>query len=229
MLIIHPEDSTTKFLEELYRPYLTISDDNEIHGDNWRKPGLLINKRVSRSQINRAISNEVAQEEFGSVLLLGHGTTNGLLGIQWGLSINRKGSPILVVGESEIDSLRGHKSKKAYENQDRELSSSLIGIWCYANEFAEKHKLHGLFSGMIISEINEALDFGFNVGRELIEETNSAFCRRLGNLLNKFYHGEIDLSEIPGMMKSYIELDGYTFGVGGHPIISYNYSNLYYY
>ena len=234
MLIIHPEDSTTKFLETLYKPYINVSSNSaltiqQIFGDDWRKSGLLIDKRVSRSRINKEISNEVAQEEFGSVMLLGHGTASGLLGIQWGLSVNRKSAPILVIGESEVDSLRGHKSKKEYESQDRELSSSLIGIWCYANEFAQRHKLQGLFSGMIISEMDEALNLGFNVGRELIEETNLAFCRRLGDLLNKFYHGEIDLDEIPEIMKSYIETDGHSFGVSGYSIINYNYSSLYYY
>jgi len=32
----------------------------------------------------------------------------------------------------------------------------LVGIWCHAVDFAYKYKLKGLFSGMIISEIDEA-------------------------------------------------------------------------
>lgn len=236
MLIIHPEDSTTKFLERLYLPYLktTKNTDNAlpnpmILNDAWRSNGKIIENRISRAEINKLICHEKSKEEFGSILLLGHGTAHGLLGIEWGMNVNRKGRPILVVGEREVDALRYRKSRADYEKQHRDFECSIIGIWCYANEFALNYGLRGLYSGMIISEIDEALNFGFNVGRDLISETNQAFCDRLSHLLNEYYLGLIDLGEIPDKMKSYIEEDGYKFGVGGYPIISFNYSNLYYY
>jgi len=236
MLIIHPEDSTTKFLEKLYLPYLKTTEDKDVAlrnpmilNNDWRSGGHIIKNRISRAQINHLIWLEKSKEEFGSILLLGHGTSHGLLGIEWGMNLSRTGQPVLVVGEKEVDTLRFHKSKKDYEKQHRDFECSIVGLWCYANEFALKYGLRGLYSGMIISEIDEALNFGFNVGRDLISETNQAFCERLSRLLNDYYLGLIDLKDIPDKMKGYIEEDGYKFGVGGYPIISFNYSNLYCY
>ena len=37
----------------------------------------------------------------------------------------------------------------------------VIGIWCHANLFAERFRLHDLFSGMVISEMEEAHAYGF--------------------------------------------------------------------
>ena len=44
-----------------------------------------------------------------------------------------------------------------------------IGIWCYANKFAEKYRIHGLFSGMIISGLQEAIDLGVPATKEEID------------------------------------------------------------
>ena len=134
MLIIHPEDSTTKFLERLYLPYLKTTKDTDIVlpnpmilNDAWRSSGKIIENRISRAEINKLICHEKSKEEFGSILLLGHGTAHGLLGIEWGMNVNRKGQPILVVGEREVDALRYRKSRADYEKQHRDFECSIIG------------------------------------------------------------------------------------------------------
>ena len=59
----------------------------------------------------------------------------------------------------------------------------VIGIWCYASEFADTFELHGFFTSMFISNLGEALDLGFpnNTNEDILDEM-SLFC----NHINKF-------------------------------------------
>ena len=85
--------------------------------------------------------NEVVEELENNkdplVMCLGHGTTSGLFATNW-LGY--------VVDRNMIDLLKDRK---------------MIGIWCYASSFAERYGLHGYFTSMFISNINEAEGFGF--------------------------------------------------------------------
>lgn len=87
------------------------------------------------------------------VILLGHGTKHGLL---------RSDYDGYIVNADLVDEL----NKK-----------EVIGIWCYASDFAKKNGLKGLFSGMFISEQNEALMEGLELPETLsIEDENKAFA-----------------------------------------------------
>lgn len=95
-----------------------------------------------------------------TVLILGHGDGRGL----W----NADGNGYLL-GSDDVYLLRGRK---------------VIGIWCYASEFADRYGLHGFFTSMFISNLGEACENGF-YNTEEVEITRELylFCMRVHELL----------------------------------------------
>ena len=88
----------------------------------------------SRNEVNDILFHLPAGE---AVMLLGHGSDAGLFRKQDGVYS-------LYVGRSMAYCLRKHW---------------VIGVWCHACLFAEQLRLHGLFSGMIVSEKDEAREY----------------------------------------------------------------------
>lgn len=94
------------------------------------------------------------------VLLFGHGTRCGLFNVDWSGYI--------------IDATNVHLLK------DREI----IGIWCYAKEFALKHNLKGFFTDMFISNSNESEYSGCGGNdEEDIFNQNELFAERINELI----------------------------------------------
>ena len=134
------------------------------------------------------------------IMLLGHGSDKGLF--------SREDDTVdefdrIIVGHPHAYHLRKH-------------GSNIIGIWCHADLFARKEGLHGLFSGMIISDKTEAEEYGIITLQHLIEEKNEIMFGKLRQLLDDGY----PLCEIPQMMK---DLKG-DFSL----ITNFNYDNFYY-
>lgn len=83
------------------------------------------------------VERELRTNNDRVVMLLGHGSRYGLFSRNWyGFIIDRN---------------------NAYLLQDR----LVIGIWCYASEFADMCGLHGYFTSMFISNMGEAISLGF--------------------------------------------------------------------
>ena len=95
------------------------------------------------------------------LIINGHGTENGLLNKDWnGYTIDSR----------MVDMLRKR--------------SCIIGVWCYAGNFADRYGLHGFFTSMFISTPEEAADCGFpNATPEDITRENKLFAKRLNKLL----------------------------------------------
>ena len=107
------------------------------------------------------------------IIGLGHGSPSGL----FNMSSNGFGSYVL--GASEVEVLRGKE---------------LVSIWCHANQFMERHRLTGLYSGMFISEVSEARYYGLNeVTQADVNESNDAFARILGEEMIRNPHEEFML------------------------------------
>lgn len=102
---------------------------------------------------------EALLSEKDTVVFCGHGDSEGLLYPTFeGEFINK-------------DNLYLYKDK------------TIIGIWCYASDFAIKYKLHGFFSSMFISDIEEAYDNCCYDKTEDINEENILFAQRLNKLI----------------------------------------------
>ena len=152
---------------------------------------MLITERNTSSDVQRAIRTDDV------IMMLGHGNEYGLFS-----KPDKKGEyRRFLITDKHVQFLR-----------DR----TCIGIWCYANKFAEKYKLHGLFSGMIISELQEAIDLGVPATKDEIDREMEKFTIRLKDCIETY-----GLEQTPLRMK---ELDDVQ-----SPLTTFNYGNLYYY
>ena len=130
-------------------------DCKDFHGI-WEglKCNLLLNP--SKGQV-RSILREHSERPL---IINGHGTPNGLLNKDWNG---------YVVDSRVVDMLRKR--------------SCIIGVWCYASEFADKYDLKGFFTSMFISTPQEAAMEGFvHADPEDITKENLIFAKRLNRL-----------------------------------------------
>ena len=98
----------------------------------------------------------------------------------------------------------------------RKHCGGIIGIWCHAVEFAKKEGLHGLFSGMIISVMSEAEEYGVATDKESMDRTNRIMFTQLRRLLDD----GIPLHEIPERLK--------TLDTTQSELSQFNYERFYY-
>lgn len=130
-------------------------DCKDFH-DIWKglKCNLLLNP--SKGQV-RSMLHEHPERPL---IINGHGTPNGLLNKDWNG---------YVVDSRVVDILRKR--------------SCIIGVWCYASEFADKYDLKGFFTSMFISTPQEAAMEGFvHADPEDITKENLIFAKRLNRL-----------------------------------------------
>lgn len=106
----------------------------------------------------------------------------------------------------------GHQHKYHIRNQ----GSNIVALFCHADKFAENEHLHRLFTGMIISELSEAVAEGIETTEEEIERESHKFVSRLRSLLND----EIPLCEIPMRMLALDDIHS--------PLTRFNYQRIYY-
>lgn len=149
-----------------------------------------VTERNSSSDVQRSIRADDV------IMMLGHGNEYGLFSKPEDGKYKR-----FMITDKHVQFLR---------------SKTCIGIWCYANKFAEKYGLRGLFSGMIISELQEAIDLGVSATKEEIDREMEKFAIRL-----KYCMETYGLEQTPQRMK---ELDDVQ-----SVLTRFNYSNLYYY
>lgn len=152
---------------------------------------MLITERNTSSDVQRAIRADDV------IMMLGHGNEYGLFSKPDKNGDYRR----LLITNRHVQFLR---------------DKTCIGIWCYANKFAEKYKLHGLFSGMIISELQEAIDLGVPTTKDEIDTEMEKFTIRLKDCMETY-----GVEQTPIRMK---ELDDVR-----SPLTTFNYGNLYYY
>lgn len=69
--------------------------------------------------------------------------------------------------------------------------TNIVGVFCHAAEFAKTYGLHGFYTSMFISNINEAVDYGVSCTADEIEEQNESFCQAIHQLLED----EVPISE----------------------------------
>ena len=143
----------------------------------------------SKNEVNRAISSH------DRIIMMGHGSPWGLL------SVGQFDS--LYVIDDSIASL--------LENKE------CIFIWCNADKYVSRHSLKGLFSGMFISEVGEALMMGLPlVSQKTVDESNHLFARVLGQGIGL------------GLYHAYHEMLGFYETLANRNIVAkYNVQRLY--
>lgn len=132
---------------------------------------------------NREMGHLLHHAHMGErIMLLGHGSDKGLF---YRKDDTQNVFDKILVGHPQAYMLRRHRG-------------SVIGIWCHADEFAKAEGLHGLFSGMIVSEMSEAEEYGVATDKESMDNTNRIMFSQLRSLLDE----GIPLHEIPERLKA---------------------------
>ena len=126
-------------------------------------------------------------------LAIGHGTWEGLLNVDWtGYAIDEDTAPLL---------------------RDREV----IGIWCNSDWYARLNSLKGFYTGMFISNQQEAEAYNFVALEPEVFEEVSQFAKRVNGLLKQ----GVPLCEWVERLRSEADLK--------KDFVKYNYDGLRYY
>ena len=190
MIVIHATDPTTQVLSLLYQQREDVK--------------LCITERDTSSDVQRALRADDV------IMMLGHGNEYGLFS-----KPEKDGSfKRFMITDKHVQFLRD-KDARWYPLLAAEFIAC-IGIWCYANKFAEKYKLHGLFSGMIISELQEAIDLGIRATKDEIDTEMEKFTIRLKDCMETY-----GVEQTPIRMKELDDVQSL--------LTTFNYGNLYYY
>ena len=134
------------------------------------------------------------------IMLLGHGSDKGLFFRE---DDSKNEFDKIIVGHSHRYHLYNH-------------GSNIVAVWCNADQFARAEGLHGLFTGMIISEPSEALLYQVETTQEELDRENVKLASRLRTLLDE----RIPLSVIPKRMLAMDDVRS--------PLTTFNYNNFYY-
>jgi len=154
----------------------------------YNKGWKVIRSGVSNSELKRQI------QAHDRIIMLGHGYEGGL----YDLDAKR-----IVISPSHVQLLR---------------EKICIGIWCNANVFFEKYELNGHYTGMIISEVDEAYLFSVysdHLDKD-IEESNTLFSKACAEHIDEpdFARLVTEQYEKHGLRKS-------------NPVISFNSHNIF--
>ena len=134
------------------------------------------------------------------IMLLGHGSDKGLF---FRADDSKDEFDKVIVSHSHAYHLRKH-------------GGNIVAVWCNADQFARAEGLHGLFTGMIVSELSEAQLYQVETTQEELDRENVKLARRLRALLDE----RIPLNEIPKRMLAMDDVHS--------PLTSFNYKNFYY-
>lgn len=136
---------------------------------------------------------KLLKESKNDLVLYGHGWDSGLFNTNWNGEL---------VGPREVEWLR---------------QRNVVGLWCYAGNFADKYKLHGFFTSMFISNIDEANQLLVPGTPEIILEESIKFNK----LVNKLLRSHTPYSKWVDFIQNNI--------TPNCPVARYNYEALCYY
>lgn len=103
------------------------------------------------------VSKKILKEQIKShdrIIMLGHGTENGLVAL-------RTGNYRFVVDARLVYLLR---------------KKDCVCIWCNADQFVRRYDIKGFYTGMIISELEEAYMYNIYPDNEQLAQSNVLFA-----------------------------------------------------
>jgi len=137
------------------------------------------NKTVITGGTDKQSINQLI-EIHDRVLFMGHGSPGGLFSCGQFNSFTS-----YIIGDDAVNALR----KK----------DNVLYLWCNADKFVNYHKLKGIYSGMFISEVGEAMYCRVKANQTQVNESNELFAYLLGEQLAMSEH----VSEAHGIVKSF--------------------------
>lgn len=118
--------------------------------------------------------DEALFDEYDTLILCGHGTTQGLLHPNFS-------SGEYIVHENNVHLIHAR---------------NVICLWCYASEFGVTNNLHGFFTGMFISNESEAEQNGITFAQSDYDDIDIDICsyeRYFNSMLNTFLRNNVPL------------------------------------
>lgn len=123
------------------------------------------NEKLTSKEVNHLFHHCLPTTQ---IFLLGHGSDKGLY--------YREDSRI----EGFDNVIVGHPHRHWLLNRH-----NILGIFCHADLFAKAEGLHGLYTGMIISELSEVEQYGIHTTEAELSCENVKFVTRLRYLLDE--------------------------------------------
>lgn len=114
--------------------------------------------------VNKLIGKHILKQLIKShdrIVMLGHGTEKGLI---------NSNKTNYIIDSTWVQMLR---------------EKQCVCIWCNANIFFEKYKLKGFYTGMIVSEIDEAYQYSLSTNFDMIQESNTLFAKSIKESIDK--------------------------------------------
>ena len=145
----------------------------------------LVDKFIGISELRSLI------ESHDRVVMVGHGSPNGLFDIERG----------------------GYLIDSRYVDVLKEKTDNIY-IWCNADVFVERYDLKGFYTGMIISEVCEALYCNVTPSDLMVMESNEMFAKSI--------HEGIKYT--PQLI---VESVNKTYDTIGNDVVDYNKVNIY--
>ena len=138
--------------------------------------------------VERSVEWVIAEED-DTLLFCGHGTSYGLL------APNSYGEYVI------------HEA-----NAGKIHAKNVIGIMCWGAEFAERVGLHGLFSSMFISNMDECVNLCVESTQSEIDNTN----KKIFEVLSEAVKGDLTMEDVVMSLKGYSMLNGIaSFNIAG--------------
>jgi hypothetical protein len=186
-LVIHPDDPSTDFLSPIY--------DNIFQAT-------VVTGGVSKEELKQMIIYH------DRVIMLGHGSPHGLFSVGMFRDDPNVIYPQRFNYAYAIDSTMVEVLNQKDNN---------VYIWCNADQFVNRHKLKGFYSGMFISEVSEATYCGLpGTEQDQVDQSNHYFAQLLGEAINDPLDQAYD----------YV-LDNYGLLTEDNAVALYNYNRLY--
>ena len=155
---------------------------------------------VDQSMTNQEVRHVLNHANvFETMMLLGHGSERGLYSR-------------IDDSQEEFDRILVGKHHCYYLKKQHRI----IGIWCHANLFAEEYHLTGLFTGMFISEMSEADEYGVVTSQKELDTELPKFVHRLRMLIDE----DVAFSEMPARLKAADDIHS--------PLTEFNYNSVYF-
>lgn len=156
------------------------------------------NKEVIRGGISKT-ELRILVSKYNRILMMGHGTPLGLLAVG---QFPDEHYTSYIIDESFVSVLQGKDN---------------VFIWCFADQFVEKFQLNGFYSGMFISEVQEAQLYNYHVSQEVVTFSNHHFSHITGKYIS--YGSDIIHERV---------IDEYGKYIHTNPIVHYNHARLKY-
>lgn len=188
-------------------------DCNDVDTRNlkaiWRDLDAKVIELSSKTNVSQEEIDNALAEEKDTIIICGHGSDDGCFNPE---KINpgeiKSIQQLMNIDNFAISSRNAHLLK----------GKKVIGIWCFAAEFARKHNLEGFYSSMFISNKMEAKLFNVAVRSE--DEINNSeikFC----NILNTLLKNETPLNQWKETITNNIQADS--------KVESFNYKGVQYF